>query len=213
MTNKQRRILEDAEISSELMHEVDHYLKDVGAVLSGTIHEKENYLTMLCNDIAEFVDVNPSASINNIIGEFGTPEKHADVFLENKMKDKPETIFEDGSYVVDLIEASPILVRGSVYTRTGSKTRTFYDSDNVVKWKFIVYGTFEVNSGVSAKCTKATCNTEIYDSNWKVISQSAWPSGNQAIGTATLKRYLLGIPVRTEEVTVTLTCDKNGTLS
>lgn len=29
---------------------------------------------------------------NNIIGEFGTPEKHADVFLENKMKDKPETI-------------------------------------------------------------------------------------------------------------------------
>lgn len=64
MTNKQRRILEDAEISSELMHEVDHYLKDVGAVLSGTIHEKENYLTMLCNDIAEFVDVNPSASIN-----------------------------------------------------------------------------------------------------------------------------------------------------
>lgn len=43
MTNKQRRILEDAEISSELMHEVDHYLKDVGAVLSGTIHEKENY--------------------------------------------------------------------------------------------------------------------------------------------------------------------------
>lgn len=85
MTNKQRRILEDAEISSELMHEVDHYLKDVGAVLSGTIHEKENYLTMLCNDIAEFVDVNPSASI-------GTPEKHADVFLENKMKDKPETI-------------------------------------------------------------------------------------------------------------------------
>ena len=56
MTNKQRRILEDAEISSELMHEVDHYLKDVGAVLSGTIHEKENYLTMLCNDIAEFVD-------------------------------------------------------------------------------------------------------------------------------------------------------------
>lgn len=74
------------------MHEVDHYLKDVGAVLSGTIHEKENYLTMLCNDIAEFVDVNPSASINNIIGEFGTPEKHADVFLENKMKDKPETI-------------------------------------------------------------------------------------------------------------------------
>lgn len=92
MTNKQRRILEDAEISSELMHEVDHYLKDVGAVLSGTIHEKENYLTMLCNDIAKFVDVNPSASINNIIGEFGTPEKHADVFLENKMKDKPETI-------------------------------------------------------------------------------------------------------------------------
>lgn len=41
MTNKQRRILEDAEISSELMHEVDHYLKDVGAVLSGTIHEKK----------------------------------------------------------------------------------------------------------------------------------------------------------------------------
>lgn len=121
--------------------------------------------------------------------------------------------FEDGSYVIDVIESNPILVRGSVYTRSGNKTRTFYDSDDVIKWKFIVNGTFEVNSGVSSKCTKATPNTEIYNSNWKVISQSAWPSGNQAIGTATLKRYMLGIPVRTEEPTITLTCDKYGNLS
>lgn len=92
MTSKQRKILEEAELSPELMGEVDHYLKDVGAVLSGTIHEKENYLTMLCNDISDLVDEHPDTSINNIIGELGTPEKHADVFLENKTKDKPENI-------------------------------------------------------------------------------------------------------------------------
>ena len=81
------------------------------------------------------------------------------------------TYFEDGSYVVDLIEASPILVRGSVYTRTGSKTRTFYDSDNVVKWKFIVYGTFEVNSGVSAKCTIAIGRLSLNQRGRAVIKQ------------------------------------------
>lgn len=48
MTNKQRRILEDAEISSELMHEVDHYLKDVGAVLSGTIRSMKKKIISPC---------------------------------------------------------------------------------------------------------------------------------------------------------------------
>lgn len=42
MTNKQRRILEDAEISSELMHEVDHYLKDANGRTADTIEYYEN---------------------------------------------------------------------------------------------------------------------------------------------------------------------------
>ncbi|HIT53265.1 MAG TPA: hypothetical protein IAD07_04915 [Candidatus Fimivicinus intestinavium] len=122
--------------------------------------------------------------------------------------------YPDGSYMIDTIEAIPLVsTKASTSTLSGSKTRTFYDSADKVKWKFTVTGTFEYTYGNSVKCTKATPNTQIYDDNWRAISQSAWASGNSAIGEATLKRYLLGIPVRTEEVRVTLTCDKYGTLS
>lgn len=117
MTNKQRKILADAELSPELIREVDHYLKDVGLMLPDTIHEKENHLTMLCSDIAEFVAVNPGTSINNIIGEFGTPEKHADVFLENKTKDKPENIRKRMAFhrIIAIAAVLVVAIVGIVY--------------------------------------------------------------------------------------------------
>lgn len=118
MTKKQRKILMDAHLSEELLGEVDHYLKDVGSALSGTMLEKETYLTMLCNDIADFVTDNSNVTINNIIGELGTPETHADVFLENKTKDTPEMIRKRMTFrkIILIAAIIVVIIVGVVYT-------------------------------------------------------------------------------------------------
>lgn len=118
MTKKQRKILMDAHLSEELLGEVDHYLKDVGSALSGTMLEKETYLTMLCNDIADSVTDNSNVTINNIIGELGTPETHADVFLENKTKDTPEMIRKRMTFrkIILIVAIIVVIIVGVVYT-------------------------------------------------------------------------------------------------
>lgn len=122
--------------------------------------------------------------------------------------------FSDGSYaVVEIREVDSIATRGSVTTKVAAKDYKVYNGNGSIMYIFTVTGTFEINRGVSSKCTKAVPSVTIYDNNWREISKSAWPKGNQAIGTATLKRYMLGIPVRTDTPNVTLTCDKNGNLS
>lgn len=127
------------------------------------------------------------------------------------ISDRTIEYFDDGSYAVtEIREIDNITTRSSITTKVVAKDYHLYDGDGAVIFTFTVTGTFEVNYGVSAKCTKATPSTKINDSAWRLISQSAWPSGNQAIATATFKRYMLGIPVRTETPTVTLTCDKYG---
>lgn len=118
MTKKQRKILMDAHLSEELLGEVDHYLKDVGSALSGTMLEKETYLTMLCNDIADSVTDNSNVTINNIIGELGTPETHADVFLENKTKDTPKMIRKRMTFrkIILIAAIIVVIIVGVVYT-------------------------------------------------------------------------------------------------
>lgn len=128
--------------------------------------------------------------------------------------DRTVEYFDDGSYaVIEIREIENIATRSTTTTKVAAKDYFLYDGDGVVIFTFTVTGTFEYNYGVSSKCTKAVPSTKIYDSAWRLISQSAYPSGNQAIGTATIKRYMLGIPVRTETPKVTLTCDKYGNLS
>ncbi|MFR7676781.1 MAG: hypothetical protein ACLU3D_06595 [Acutalibacteraceae bacterium] len=121
--------------------------------------------------------------------------------------------FSDGSYATTTIEESLVLTRGTVFLKSGNKVYTYWDAKGNEQFKVTLYGEFNVNSGVSATCIKSTINVNITNDNWKLISQEASKSGNQAKGTVTLKRYMLLIPVETREKTLTLTCDKNGTLS
>lgn len=150
MTKKQRKILMDAHLSEELLGEVDHYLKDVGSALSGTMLEKETYLTMLCNDIADFVTDNSNVTINNIIGELGTPETHADVFLENKTKDTPEMIRKRMTFrrIVLIAAISVVAVISLVYACAlieNHRINSGYDNETIENEEVVIIQTDEGN--------------------------------------------------------------------
>lgn len=99
------------------------------------------------------------------------------------------------------------------YTRSGSKTYLFKDSDGNEIWHFTVTGVFTVTTGVGATCTSASYSTSISDDAWELDSASAYESGNQAVGTATFIKKILFITIDSIDCDVTLTCDANGSLS
>lgn len=119
--------------------------------------------------------------------------------------------FEDGSYITTVITEEPTLARAT--TKTGSKTSTYKDADGDALWQFVVTGTFSVNTGVSATCTKASHTETIYNDSWSVASASATKSGNKAIGNATFEKEILFVTTDTVERTLTLVCSVNGALS
>lgn len=118
--------------------------------------------------------------------------------------------YEDGSYAIIEIVDSGIATRATGVTK--SKTYTYYNSDNERDWTVTVTGTFNYD-GKTATCTKSVTSSEIYNNSWKVTASNASKSGAKATGTFTVKKYWLGIPTKTENRTVTLTCSKDGKFS
>lgn len=122
--------------------------------------------------------------------------------------------FADGSSVTIIVaEETSITPYGSVYTKTGSKYYIMRNSNGQELWRFTVHGTFSVNEGVSATCTKASYTISITEKGWENESASAYASGNQAIGDATFIKKVLFIKTDTRSCHVVLSCDKNGVLS
>lgn len=119
--------------------------------------------------------------------------------------------FDDGSYLVTTISSSEITTM-SVAIKSGSKSTHYYNMDGKELWVVTVNGTFSYN-GASATCTASSVSHAIYDSAWKLKSSSASKSGGNAIGNFTLKYYFTFVPIKTDEVTVTLNCSKSGVLS
>ena len=119
--------------------------------------------------------------------------------------------YSDGSYTVTTIETSDL---SHLDTSTIKKTKhtTFYNSDNEKEWDITVTGTFTY-TGSSATCTNSTVSYKIYDTHWKVTSSQASKSGRIAKGEFTLKRYFLGIPIKTDNETLTITCSNTGVCS
>lgn len=117
--------------------------------------------------------------------------------------------FKDGSYMVTTIEEISTRASG---TKTQSKARTYYGSDDEIKWKILLTGTFTYN-GTSSTCTSSTCNVDVYASNWYVVSKSAEKSGNEASCTVTMGQTFLGITISKPVHTLTITCDKDGNLT
>lgn len=121
---------------------------------------------------------------------------------------------EDGSYIVTERLLSDIQLL-SVGTKTYSKVSTYYNSDDVAQCALKVTGTFEVNYGVSVKCTNVSATSYVYVDGWtveKVTKSSSAGSGATASATASgeFVKKLLFITTSRIPVSVTVTCDKNG---
>lgn len=116
---------------------------------------------------------------------------------------------DDGSYIT--IELSCMESRASG-TKTGSKTYTYYGSDDVESWRAVLRGTFSY-TGSSATCTASSCDVTISNTAWYVVSKTASKSGSSAVGELTMGLKWLGITIDKETISMRITCDANGNLS
>ena len=117
--------------------------------------------------------------------------------------------FDDGSYLVETIQVREMRASG---TKSGTKTKAFYGSDDELEWKAILQGKFTY-TGSSSSCTSSSCNVTIYDSAWYTVSKSATKSGNTANASVTMGEKLICVTVRKVSTNLSLSCDANGNLS
>lgn len=119
--------------------------------------------------------------------------------------------FDDGSYIVTELTESTIT---TFATKTVSKSKSshYYESDNSKAWTVVLSATFNY-TGSSATCTSAKTSYTIYNDAWKVTSAVPSKSGNKATGTFTVKKYVLGVPIKTVNRTLTITCSNTGVCS
>lgn len=124
--------------------------------------------------------------------------------------DRVEIIqLEDGGYVEIYTETSPARAANTV---TGSRTYTYYDTNNVKSWAAKLTATFAYSGGWYT-CTTANCNVTIYDNQWYVISNSTVRSSNNAVTNLTMGLRTAGVTISRPQYTIKLTCDNNGNLS
>ena len=100
------------------------------------------------------------------------------------------------------------LMRG---TRTVTKTKyvNYYDSNGTLLWTASLTATFTWNRQ-QATCTSATRHSVTYDRDWSVSSTHVVKEGNSATVRFTANQTKLGVPLKTIERTLTLTCDTKG---
>lgn len=140
-------------------------------------------------------------------------EANVDEKNPSKLVSENTEYYSDGSKIVtQIFEVDVVSSKGTI-TKSGTKTRTGYDSNNNVTCSFTVHGTFTVNTGVSATCTSSTYTYSTNGNGWSLKTASATKSGNSAIGTSTFVRKVLLITVDTLNLNCTLYCNKNGVLS
>lgn len=139
----------------------------------------------------------------------------SDATITNNVISETVEYYPDGSSVVITVAESvnKNSVRANTYSKSGTKTYTALNSSGDVLWKFIVKGTFSVNSGVSATCTSASYSTASLASGWSLKSGSSYASGNKAIGDGTFQHKILFIVTDTKSCHIVLNCDANGNLS
>ena len=128
---------------------------------------------------------------------------------ENNQSANEERIyFEDGSYLVITVESTET----RSYTQTRYKNETYYDANGVIQWRITLMGIFTYNYS-TATCDHAEVSVTIYDSDWYVVSRSAYASGNKAAGTVVLGQRVLGVTIGESTHRVSLTCTPDGTVS
>ena len=120
--------------------------------------------------------------------------------------------YDDGSYAVVTVAASPVVTYANTYQVTGWKTFDLYNDKNELQWTYKLIGTFRVVEGESVTCISSTYESTIYDSHWSLTDHSNSYSGNMAYGTATYKRKVLFVTTNTQDIDLALGCDRYGNI-
>ena len=118
---------------------------------------------------------------------------------------------ENGDYIVTefaVTQPGSLFSDSTMTTRSGSRTKNYYNSDGTKIWSLTVNGTFSYTYGVSSTATSATATVNIFSSNASFVSKSAYTSGNTATATGTVAYNSV-----TKTMTVSVSCDKYGNLS
>lgn len=107
-------------------------------------------------------------------------------------------------------DASALISPRSMQSKTVTKTSYYRDSNNNTMWYLSVTATFNYN-GVSAVCANSSHNAVAVASGWSIKSSSSGHNGNAAaaVATATKKNVFSSTD---HSMTVTLTCDPDGTI-
>lgn len=122
------------------------------------------------------------------------------------------TYFPDGSYVVTTLSINETSARST--TKRASKTDTAYNASGSKLYSFTVTATFEINSGSSVKCTSASYSKSIYDSTWRSVSASTSRNNSSTSkASATSKGYFKDSTGKSNTLSPTVSCDKNGNIS
>ncbi len=123
---------------------------------------------------------------------------------------------EDGSYIIiDTTEYSPIfsLINSrSSYSKTVSRTFTFYGSDDIAAWDVVLTATFTYDN-ITSQCTASSAVYHIYDNSWSCTSLTSGKAGNAAWADFTFVQKILFITYNTYTGSVSISCSANGTIS
>lgn len=139
---------------------------------------------------------------------------------------EPETVAtEDGGYITYFSDGSMLTVSGAVESdisvissstgtrKNATKYVEFTNSKGEVEWRYDLTATFEYVAGQYANCIDAKYNETIYKTSWHFSDGSATKSGNTATGEGTFKYKVLFLTTNTQNVYLTISCDKNGNIS
>ncbi len=113
--------------------------------------------------------------------------------------------WEDGGYFITTLT---VMDSRAAYTKTASKTTTYYNENGVAIWALHLTGDFYYDYGVRATATDAQANVTIYNSSASTQICDAYTSGSAAFGYAAV-RYKNTYT----EKEISINCDKYGNVT
>ena len=137
-----------------------------------------------------------------IVAAFAFPASANEYSVDRKVE-----YLSNGDYIVTELHAinQAFLTRS---TKSGNKTRTYYNAGGTRMWDVVVNGNFSYTYGVSSSATSSSAIVNIYHSGVNYVSKSAWTSGNTASASGTINYQGLQ-----QSMTVSISCDNYGNLS
>ena len=119
--------------------------------------------------------------------------------------------FDDGSFLRVSISENATSQR-VLKTVTGSKKYEYHDSSGKLCWVATLRASFTYD-GVNSVCTASNCDVTLYDSDYYLGSKTASRQGNCAYGSVNIGVIFLGVTFPATNYQLSMSCDKNGTLS